>query len=186
MWEGICLQDATMQRRFYNHSYKQFMGLCARYAPSTEEAEQWVNDGYVKIFTNYAKYTNTGSLEGWLKRLVVNTCLDNLRQLKTQYNSVHLYTKDIDAIPQDYSTCNEALLKMNSTELLGYIQQLPNTQRTIFNMYAIEGYSHKEIAQEFGIKEANSQWHLNQARNFLKAKLQVQKKNKVAASAIKL
>ena len=167
MWEGICLQDATMQRRFYNHTYKQFMGLCARYAPSTEEAEQWVNDGYVKIFTNYAKYTNTGSLEGWLKRLVVNTCLDNLRQLKTQYNSVHLYTKDIDAIPQDYSTCNEALLKMNSTELLGYIQQLPNTQRTIFNMYAIEGYSHKEIGNLLDIEESTSRSQYTRAKAML-------------------
>jgi RNA polymerase sigma factor (sigma-70 family) len=177
IWEGVCLQDAGMQRKFYNHTYKLFMGLCVRYAPTMEEAEQWVNDGYVKIFTNCDKYTSIGSLEGWLKRLVVNTCLDNLRQLKTQYNSVHLRTKDTDAIPQDYSTCNEAILNMNSAELLGIIQQLPNTQRTVFNMYAIEGYSHKEIAEELNIKEANSQWHLNQARNFLKSKLSNQKKN---------
>jgi RNA polymerase sigma factor (sigma-70 family) len=177
LWEGVCAQDANMQRKFYNHTYKLFMQICARYAPSVEEAEQWVNDGFVKIFSNYEKYNNTGSLEGWLKRLVVNTCLDNLRQLKTQYNSVHLHTKETTAIPMDYSTTNEALLKMNSTQILSYIQQLPATQKTIFNMYAIEGFSHKEIAEHLGIKEANSQWHLNQARNFLKNKIDIQKKN---------
>jgi RNA polymerase sigma factor (sigma-70 family) len=153
------------------------MHLCSRYAPSIEEAEQWINDGYVKIFTNYEKYNHTGSLEGWLKRLIVNTCLDNLRNLKTQYNSVHLYHKDETAIPQDYSTCNQAILDIDSSDLITIIQQLPNTQRTVFNMYAIEGYSHKEIADALGIKEANSQWHLNQARNALKEKINIQKKN---------
>jgi RNA polymerase sigma factor (sigma-70 family) len=153
------------------------MHICNRYAPTLEEAEQWINDAYVKIFINFEKYNNTGSLEGWLKRLVVNTCLDNLRNLKTQYNSVHLYTKDETAIPQDYSTCNNAILEMDSSELLDLIQKLPSTQRTIFNMYAIEGYSHKEIAEQLGIKEANSQWHLNQARNSLKEKLSHLKKN---------
>jgi RNA polymerase sigma-70 factor (ECF subfamily) len=147
------------------------MHICARYAPTLDDAELWVNDAYLKIFANYQKYTNTGSLDGWLKRLVVNTCLDNLRHQKAQYNSVHLHTKDTDSITQDYSTCNNALLQMDSDALLGIIQTLPTTQRTVFNMYAIEGYSHKEIAQQLNMKEANSQWHLNQARNFLKAKL---------------
>jgi RNA polymerase sigma factor (sigma-70 family) len=154
------------------------MVTCSRYAPNAEEAEQWVNDSYVKVFTNCIKYNNSGSLEGWLKRLIVNTCLDNLRQLKTQYNSVHLHTKEETAIPQDYSTVNQAILKMNSVDLLELIQQLPNTQRTIFNMYALEGYSHKEIAEQLGVKESNSQWHLNQARNFLKNKLDIKKKFK--------
>ncbi len=154
-----------------------FMQICIRYASNVEDAEQWCQDGYVKIFTNCSKYNNIGSLEGWLKRIMVNTCLDNLRQQKTQYNSVHLHTKQEEAIPQDYSTYNDAALKMDSNEILQFIQQLPNTQRTVFNLYAIEGYNHKEIADALGIKESNSQWHLNQARNFLKNKLPLQKKN---------
>jgi RNA polymerase sigma factor (sigma-70 family) len=171
IWQGVCMQHAEMQRKFYYHTYKLYMHICARYAPNLQDAEMWVNDAYLKIFANTSKYTNTGSLDGWLKRIVVNTCLDNLRQQKTQYNSVHLHTKDTDTITQDYSTCNDALLQMDSDALLTLIQTLPNTQRTVFNMYAIEGYTHKEIAEQLNMKEANSQWHLNQARNYLKAKL---------------
>jgi RNA polymerase sigma factor (sigma-70 family) len=177
LWFGVCNNEAAMQKQFYYATYNLFMSICARYAPSTEDAEQWCNDGYIKIFNNCDKYNNAGSLEGWLKRLVVNTCLDNLRQLKTQYNSVHLYSKDESAIGQDYSTHNEAALLMDSKEILELVQQLPATQRTVFNMYAIEGYSHKEIAEHLNIKESNSQWHLNQARNFLKNKISIQKKS---------
>ncbi len=180
MWPGVCQGEAIAQRKFYNYTYRLFMQICTRYAPTLEEAEQWINDGYVKIFTNASRFVQNGSLEGWLKRIVVNTCLDNLRQLKTQYNSVHLFTKTEASIPQNYATTNDALLKMDSHEILQLIQMLPNTQRTVFNLYALEGFSHKEIADELGIKEANSQWHLNQARNFLKAKIDIQKKlNKI-------
>jgi RNA polymerase sigma factor (sigma-70 family) len=180
IWEGVCEGNALMQRKFYNHTYSLFMQICTRYAPSNDDAQQWLNDGYMKIFGNPSKYNFQGSLEGWLKRVMVNNCLDNLRQLKTAYNSVHLYTKDETAIPQDYSAYNDALLELDSKELLNIIQQLPATQRTVFNMYALEGFSHKEIGEHLGIKEANSQWHLNQARNYLKSKIAIpQKKSKV-------
>jgi RNA polymerase sigma factor (sigma-70 family) len=169
-----------MQRKLYNTTYSLFMMICNRYAPHSDDAQQWLNDGYLKIFSNTEKYNYKGSLEGWLKRIIVNTCLDNLRQLKTQYNSVHLHTKDETSIPQDYSSCNDALLTIDSMDLLHLIQQLPATQRTVFNMYAIEGFSHKEISEHLGINEGNSQWHLNQARNTLKDKLKkTEKKTKV-------
>jgi RNA polymerase sigma factor (sigma-70 family) len=176
LWQGLCQGNALSQKEFYKETYGLFMSICMRYAPATEDAEQWVNDGYIKIFNNTAKYNNSGSLEGWLKRLMVNNCLDNLRQLKTQYNSVHLRTKDPDNYQYTFTTANEGLLEMDSKEILNLINELPMTQKTVFNMYAIEGYSHKEIAENLGIKEANSQWHLNRARNFLKDKIVSKKK----------
>jgi RNA polymerase sigma factor (sigma-70 family) len=176
LWPRICEGESAAQKQFYMNTYSLFMSICMRYAPATEDAEQWVNDGYIKIFNNADKYQNNGSLEGWLKRLIVNNCLDNLRQLKTQYNSVHLRTKDPDNYQQHFYTANDALLQLESVELLSIINELPPTQKTIFNMYAIEGYSHKEIAEQLGIKEANSQWHLNRARNFLKDKINSKKK----------
>jgi RNA polymerase sigma factor (sigma-70 family) len=179
IWAGVRSGHAAMQRQLYHSTYKLMMSICCRYATTSEDAEQWVHDGYIKIFNNAEKYSDKGSLEGWLKRIMVNTCLDNLRALKAQYNSPNLYAKDTSAIGQDYSTTNEAILKMNAAGLLNIINQLPTTQRTIFNMYAVDGYSHKEIAQHLGIKEANSQWHLNQARNFLKGKLDVAVNKKV-------
>lgn len=176
IWPGVCQGDALMQKEFYNATYSLFMSICMRYAPATEDAEQWVNDGYIKIFSNTSKYNNSGSLEGWLKRLIVNTCLDNLRQLKTQYNSVHIRTKDPDNYAYTFTTANSGLLEMESLELLEIINELPITQKTVFNMYAVEGFNHKEIAETLGIKEANSQWHLNRARNFLKEKIASKKK----------
>jgi RNA polymerase sigma factor (sigma-70 family) len=171
IWLGVRQGKASMQRQLYHQTYKVMMGICCRYALTVEDAEQWVNDGYVKIFNNCEKYSDKGSLEGWLKRIMVNTCLDNLRAIKAQYNAPHLFTKETTAIGQDYSTANNALLAINAKDLLHLVNQLPSTHRTVFNMYAIDGFSHKEIATELGIKEANSQWYLNQARNVLKGKL---------------
>jgi RNA polymerase sigma-70 factor (ECF subfamily) len=176
LWEGVCLQNPAKQKAFYSETYKLFYSICFRYAPNSEDAEQWVHDGYIKIFNNVEKYNHTGSLEGWLKRLIVNTCLDNLRQLKAQYNSVHLHTKDPDVHAMHLTTVNDAILDMDGREILTLINELPDVQRAVFNLYAIEGYSHKEIAEKLGMKEANSQWHLNKARNILKEKLALKKK----------
>ncbi len=184
LWLGICQGSSAAQRTFYLKTYKLFSSICMRYAPTVEDAEQWVNDGYLKIFASIEKYNNTGSLEGWLKRILVNLCLDNIRQLKAQYNSVHLHTKDPDTSAQHFSVANDALNKLNSKELLDLIQELPTTQRTVFNMYIVEGYSHKEIAEELEIKEANSQWHLNRARKFLKEALEAKKENKIKLVSI--
>jgi RNA polymerase sigma-70 factor, ECF subfamily len=171
IWEGVVAGQASMQKQLYTITYKTMMGICNRYATTLEDAEQWAHDGYVKIFTYTEKYANSGSLEGWMRRIMVNTCLDNLRSLKAQYNTPNLYTKDTAAIGHDYSTANDALLNMQAEHLMLHIKALPNTQKTVFNMYALDGYSHKEIAQHLGIKESNSQWHLNQARHFLKNKI---------------
>jgi RNA polymerase sigma factor (sigma-70 family) len=171
IWEGVIAGQATMQRQLYTVTFKTMMGICNRYATTLEDAEQWVHDGYVKIFTLTEKYANTGSLEGWMRRIMVNTCLDNLRTVKAQYNAPHLRTKETAAIGHDYSTANEALLDMQAEHLMLHIKALPATQKTVFNMYALDGYSHKEIALQLGMKESNSQWHLNQARQFLKNKI---------------
>jgi RNA polymerase sigma factor (sigma-70 family) len=171
IWEGVIAGQATMQRQLYTITFKTMMGICNRYATTLEDAEQWVHDGYVKIFTLTEKYANTGSLEGWMRRIMVNTCLDNLRTVKAQYNAPHLRTKETAAIGHDYSTANEALLDMQAEHLMLHIKALPATQKTVFNMYALDGYSHKEIALQLGMKESNSQWHLNQARQFLKNKI---------------
>jgi RNA polymerase sigma factor (sigma-70 family) len=172
IWIGVRQGSAAMQRQLYHSTYKLMMGICCRYALTVEDAEQWVHDGYVKIFNNSEKYGDKGSLEGWLKRIMVNTCLDNLRATKAQYNAPHLFTKETTAIGQDYSTANNALLAIEANDLLQLVNQLPSTHRTVFNMYAVDGFSHKEIATHLGIKEANSQWYLNQARNTLKTKLE--------------
>jgi RNA polymerase sigma factor (sigma-70 family) len=181
IWQGVLAGQASMQRKLYNCTFKTMMNVCARYATTLEDAEQWVNDGYIKIFTNTDKFAGKGSVEGWMRRIMVNTCLDNLRQNKAQFNAPNMRTKDTAAIGFDYSTANEALQEINAEHLLIHVQNLPHTQRTIFNLYAMDGYSHKEIAQELGIKETNSQWHLNQARNILKEKiLQSNNKNQQA------
>jgi RNA polymerase sigma factor (sigma-70 family) len=160
-----------MQKLLYTQTYSKFMAICLRYASTAEDAEQWLHDGYLKIFNHTEKYSGSGNLEGWLRKVITNTCLDNLRQQKTQYNSMHFHTKEITDSSFSYAACNEALLKLDSQKILQLIQALPQTQKLVFNLYAIDGYSHKEVAQQLNISEANSQWHLNQARQSLKKNL---------------
>jgi RNA polymerase sigma-70 factor (ECF subfamily) len=160
-----------MQKELYNTTYSKFMAICIRYATTTEDAEQWLHDGYVKIFNQTEKYNGVGNLEGWLRKIITNTCLDNLRQLKTQYNSMHFHTKQVSDAAYSYTAANDALLKMDATNVLQLVNSLPLTQKMVFNLYALDGYSHKEVAEQLNITEANSQWHLNQARQTLKKKL---------------
>ncbi len=152
------------------------MNICMRYATNAEDAEQWLHDGYLKIFGKTAQYTGKGNLEGWLRRIITNTCLDNIRQQKTKYNAMHLHTKEIEGGIGNYTIANETLQKMNAEAIFQLVQSLPPTQKLVFNLYAIDGYSHKEVAQELNISEANSQWHLNQARQTLKKKLRTVQK----------
>jgi RNA polymerase sigma factor (sigma-70 family) len=147
------------------------MAICMRYANNTEDAEQWLQDGYLKIFNHTQKYSGIGNLEGWLRKIITNTCLDNLRQLKTQYNSMHFHTKEISETVYDRTVVNDALLQMDAAAILNLINELPFTQKMVFNLFAIDGYNHKEVAKQLQITEANSQWHLNQARQSLKKNL---------------
>jgi len=140
------------------------MALCVRYAKDKNDALEILNDGYLKVFKNMGQYDAAkASLYTWMRRIIINTAIDFLRKKQVYYNmDVLLDTQEETGIE------NEALQKMSSVELLGAIRQLPPTTGTVFNLYVIDGFSHREIAALLPISEGTSRWHLSEARRQLK------------------
>ena len=166
-WVRACLEgNARAQRKLFKHFYGLVMRVCMRYAGSTDEATDMLNEGFLKVFSNLDKYENTGSFEAWLKRVVCNAALDYRRRFVKQVDFVN-----IDELPETQvadETVNDAVARMSSQELVGLIQQLPPVTRTVFNMFVFEGFSHRDISQELNISENTSAWHVNSARTKLK------------------
>jgi len=125
-----------------------------------------LNEGFLKVFSNLDKYENTGSFEAWLKRVICNAALDYRRKYDKQVCLVDL--DEVTDVQLADCSFNEAVSRMSSQELVGLIQLLPPMSRTVFNMFVFEGFSHKEIADQLGISENTSAWHVNSARAKLK------------------
>lgn len=162
---GGCLKnDRKAQEQLYKKFYHAMMALCVRYAKDKNDALEILNDGYLKVFKNMGQYDAAkASLYTWMRRIIINTAIDFLRKKQVYYNmDVLLDTQEETGIE------NEALQKMSSVELLGAIRQLPPTTGTVFNLYVIDGFSHREIAALLPISEGTSRWHLSEARRQLK------------------
>ena len=166
-WVRACREGSSRaQRKLFKHFYSMVMSICMRYAGSTDEAADMLNEGFLKVFSNLDKYENTGSFEAWLKRVVSHVALDYRRKYSQRVDLV-----EIDGLQEvqvaDFSV-NDAVSKMSSQELVGLIQLLPPMTRTVFNLFVFEGYSHKEISRQLEITENTSAWHVNSARAKLK------------------
>lgn len=169
-WVQDCRKGSTRaQHKLFKYFYGTVMSVCMRYAGSTDEAADMLNEGFLKVFSNLDKYENSGSFEAWLKRVVCNAALDYRRRYDKNVEFV-----DIDEIQEvhlsDYNV-NDAISKISSNEIVRLIQQLPPVTRMVFNMFLFEGFSHREIAQQLNITENTSAWHVNNARNRLKEEL---------------
>lgn len=161
-----CLKgNARSQRRLFKSFYGCAMGVCMRYAGNSEEAEDMLNEGFVKVFANLGKYRSTGPFEAWLKKVVANAALDYRRRFLKDVDLVNFDDMAYD-IPDESVT--SALSNMSAKETLELVQTLPETSRVVFNMFVFEGFTHAEIADRLGITEGTSAWHVNNARNRLK------------------
>jgi RNA polymerase sigma-70 factor (ECF subfamily) len=170
---GCRKNNRTFQEYLYKKYYSLFLKVCSRYARDMQDAEQLMHDGFIKIFNHIHDFGSRGSFEGWMRRIMVNTCLDYLKS-KYVKNSMQLYfSQDMSEDPK-LSIQNNALDKMALKNLLGIIQTLPPMSKMVFNLFVFEGYSHKEISQLLEISEGTSQWHVNNARKNLQQKINKQ------------
>jgi RNA polymerase sigma-70 factor (ECF subfamily) len=179
---GCRKKNRAIQEHLYKTHYSLFLKVCARYAKNMQDAEQLLNDGFLKIFTQIDKYGNTGSFEGWMKRVVVNTCLDYLRSTYLKEEM----TMHVNAIQPEESTLsvtNDGLEQIEFRELVNMIQTLPSMTRTVFNLFVFEGFNHKEISEQLDISEGTSHWHVHQARNTLQKKIIKGEQQKVTYEA---
>ena len=162
-----CIQgDRKAQRKLYEQLAPKMFPVCLRYMNNREMAEDVMQDGFVTLFSKLDSYSGTGSFEGWARKIFVNTALMQLRR-----NDVLKESDNLDDAWDIGSPGPSAIQEIGFKELLELIAELPPGFRTVFNMYVIEGYSHKEIADELGISENTSRSQLQRARVILQKKI---------------
>ncbi|RYZ49780.1 MAG: sigma-70 family RNA polymerase sigma factor [Sphingobacteriales bacterium] len=155
------------QKQLYDCYAAAMLGVCFRYTKSLPDAEDVLQEGFIKMFRNLDRYREEGEFGAWLRRIMVNTCINYLKK-NAWYNS-ELVFDDRDLAPVVADTWNdnpEALL--STKQLLSLVRQLPTGYQTIFNLHAIEGYSHVEIGNELGISDATSRTQFFKARKLLR------------------
>ena len=137
------------------------MTVCLRYARHRAEAEDLLQDGFIKVFDNMRQFEGKGSFEGWIRRIMVNTALKSISKLAFQ-------RENIGTEGMIESSVNPSVLsQLTEQELLGLIEKLPNGYRTVFNLFVLEDMSHREISEALGIEESTSRSQLVKARNML-------------------
>ncbi|GAB3766205.1 sigma-70 family RNA polymerase sigma factor [Spirosoma pomorum] len=164
--EGCRRQDRIVQRQLYERFAGRLFVVCKRYVKDPEEAEDVLQDSFVKIFRHIDSFRFECPLEAWLKRIVINTALKHIRKEKPWDN-----TSDVQEMAPVLPQADESLPTLNYKYLLNLVQELPAGCRTVFNLYAIEGYSHPEIARMLDIAEGTSKSQYARARTMLQQKL---------------
>jgi RNA polymerase sigma-70 factor (ECF subfamily) len=160
--EGCIKKNAIAQKYLYDKFSRRMMGICLRYFDSVEEAEDVLQNGFISAFEHIEAFKGTGSLEGWIKKIMVNTALTEIRKNKKFKQNVELDNVEFMLPSSGFANDN-----LKTKELLKIIQSLPPGGRTVFNLYAIEGYSHAEIASMLHISEGTSKSQYSRARAYL-------------------
>lgn len=166
------LGDRKAQQLLYQSYYKAMMTLCVRYTKNDADAIEVLNTAFYKIFKNIGSYKESeGAFYSWIRAIVINSCLDFIkaRQAKNKYY-------ELDETVEVHIPA-EAISRLKATELLKLIRKLPASTQGVFNLYVMEGYNHREIAQMLGISEGTSKWHLSEARKMLKKMICLQEAN---------
>jgi len=159
--KGCLRRDPSAQKLLYDTYSSKMYGLCYRYVKDSMEAEDVLVTAFMKVFDKIHQFKSEGSFEGWIRRIVVNEALTYLRRHRSMYLETELEQADREP---DYNALSDHL---EAEDLLKMIQELPTGYRIVFNLYAIDGYSHKEIAEQLGISENTSKSQLSRARTYL-------------------
>jgi RNA polymerase sigma factor (sigma-70 family) len=159
--QGCLKRDGSAQRELYDLYSSRMYGICYRYVKDPMEAEDILVTAFMKVFNKIQQFKSEGSFEGWIRRIVVNEALTALRKKSNLYIETDLEQADREP---DYDRLSDSL---EAEDLLNMIARLPMGYRVVFNMYAIDGYSHKEISEHLGINENTSKSQLSRARTYL-------------------
>ena len=168
--QGCIKKDRRCQNELYKRYYPLMSSIALRYCKELEDAKQAVNHGFFKVLQNISTYNQSYSLATWLRTIMVNHLVDEFRKNKKHISSLYL---------EDFSEAVEELIDYNSAdqhyeegELRDMLNKLPDVTKTVFNLFAIDGYKHREIAEHLGISEGTSKWHVNEARRRLQHMLE--------------
>ena len=165
--KGCLAGDRRDQELLYRRHASKLYAVCLQYSGNEEEARDILQEGFIKIFENLENYKHEGSFEGWMRRITVNTALEKYRSRHNLYR-----VDDIDNIPEpEAEPENQDYAGLDANDLLEIIRELPPKYRIVFNLYAIEGYSHKEIGKMINISEGTSKSNLSRARTILQRRV---------------
>ncbi|HXS57105.1 MAG TPA: sigma-70 family RNA polymerase sigma factor [Hanamia sp.] len=167
MTEEIMLQGcldnlATAQEALYNYFSPKMLGVCYRYARNREDAEDMLQEGFIKVYSQIHQFRGSGALEGWIRRIIVHTCINNIKKNKKFSDSVDLIHASSLQINE-----NNIPSMLQAKQVVECIRLLPIGYRTVLNLYAIEGFSHKEIGGILDIEESTSRSQYTRARSLL-------------------
>jgi RNA polymerase sigma-70 factor (ECF subfamily) len=157
-------EDRKSQKFLYEHFHGKMLAVCMRYATDYSEAQDILHEGFIKVFVKLKSFKNEGSFEGWIRRIVVNYAIDYIRTKKklifdTEDNSIINNIKDDDLLINE-----EDSSKIKAELIIELIQELTPAYKTVFNLYILEDYSHKQIAEALGISEGTSKSNLAKAK----------------------
>lgn len=155
------------QAKLYHHFAPKMFGVCLRYSADAHEAEDNLQDGFIKVFTNLKSFREEGSFEGWVRRIMINVSLEKFRKQNK------LFPVEDVSVYDSANISDDIVAKISSEDLMNLVQQLPPRYRLVFNLYVFEGLSHEEIAREMSITKGTSKSNLSRAREILKKKVLV-------------
>jgi RNA polymerase sigma-70 factor (ECF subfamily) len=159
--EGCLKGDRKMQHELYKRFAPKMYGVCLRYASNAEEAEDILQEGFIKVYNKIGSFRREGSFEGWIRRIFVNTAIEQFR--KKVYLQP-LTEMEEDTVEGKYLS---VLDRLSEKDIIQLVQQLSPGYRTVFNMYVVEGYTHKQISEMLGISEGTSKSQLSRAKMIL-------------------
>lgn len=160
--KGCLNNDPVAQRELYNKYSAKMLAVCYRYAHNREDAEDMLQEGFIKVFLQIHTFENRGSFEGWIRRIIVHTCINILKKNKKFNESVDIiHANSIQVREDSVSSIVQA------KQVVECIRMLPIGYRTVLNLYAVEGFSHREIAQMLDVEESTSRSQYTRAKNML-------------------
>lgn len=162
---GCIRGDRNCQVELFQRFSGKLLSVCIRYTRHRMEAEDILQDAFIKIFKNLEKFEGKGSFEGWMRRIVVNTALKNYNKSSFQKEKIGLQDYEEGALDPD------VVASLHAEELMNVVSNLPAGYKAVFNLYVIEGYSHREIAEQLEIQESTSRSQLVKARKMLQSKI---------------
>ncbi len=160
--KGCLENDATAQRELYNKFSPKMLSVCYRFAHNREDAEDMLQEGFIKVFTQMHSFESRGAFEGWIRRIIVHTCINILKKNKK-------FNESVDIIHATGLQVREETVPsvIQAKQVVECIRMLPIGYRTVLNLYAIEGYCHREIAGMLGIEESTSRSQYTRAKAML-------------------
>lgn len=164
--KGSIAGDRRMQEELYRRFAPKMYAVCLRYANNTNDAQDLLQEGFIKVYKNLHRFRAEGSFEGWVRRVFVNTSIEHFRKKSAQLSSVS--EREENTIEDSDITALDSLAEK---DIINIVQELSPGYRTVFNLYVVEGYSHKEIGELLGISEGTSKSQLARAKSILQKKI---------------